>query len=355
MQNLLPDWPSFMETTGPMSLPFNRRRKFWNFCFLLWVTVILIVPAVRAQSNTETPSAVKPNMALFNAIRSGSSDALAKALANGSDANDSMQGYSALMTATLCGTADQMKMLIDHGARVNDTTATGISAIWLALPDMDKMNLLLQHGADLNHKIDGFGLLTKLVAIPGTLHTLQFLMNRGADPLKTSADNSLLYNAAGSGDTALLGFLLGLGLKVNDTTFFGETPLNATLTFRTPLTLKMLVAHGANVNFQNLHEPNLPALIGFTPLMNAAFVNDRESLLYLLDHGADPNRRSKNGSTALILLQQSECLDPELTQALILHGAHVQDTTPDGLDALYYAKEKGNTATVILLKKYVQK
>ena len=219
---------------------------------------------------------------------------------------------------------------------------------------MDKMTLLLNHGADLNHKIDGYGMLTKLVAIPGTLNILQFLMSKGADPRTNCPDNLLLYNAAGSGDTVLLGFLLGLGLHVNDTTFFGEVPLNATL-FRTASTLKMLVAHGANVNFQNLHEPNLPALIGFTPLMNAALSNDKASFLFLLDHGADPNLRFKNGSTALILLQQSESEDPEMTMALILHGARVSDKTPDGKDALFYAREKGNTATVALLKKYSEK
>ncbi|MEJ0082521.1 MAG: hypothetical protein WDM78_16560 [Puia sp.] len=41
--------------------------------------------------------------------------------------------------------------------------------------------------------------------------------------------------------------------------------------------MKMLVEHGADINFQNLHEQNLPASIGFTPLMNAALGNDRES------------------------------------------------------------------------------
>lgn len=337
-----------------MSDPSTHHRSFWQLYFLLGLAVLQICPAVHAQSNT-AHSAITPNKALFEAIRSGNSDALARALASGSDANDSLQGYTALMTAVLCGTTGQMKILIEHGARVNDTTSTGISALWLALPDMEKMNLLLQHGANLNHKIDGFGMLTKLAGMPGTLPAFQYLISRGANPLTSCPDNSLLYNAAGSGDTALLGFLLGLGLKVNDTTFFGEEPLNATLTFRTPSTLKMLIAHGADVNFQNLHEKNLPALIGLTPLMNAAIANDRESLLYLLDHGADPNLRSKNGSTALILLQQSECLDPELTQVLILHGARVQDTTPDGSNALYYAKAKGNTATVVLLKKYSQK
>jgi ankyrin repeat protein len=310
---------------------------------LLLVISQLISFSVPAQTN------------LFDAIRSGSSDELNKALTNGANANDSLMGYSALMLAALDGTAEQMSILIGHGANVNYQNADSITALWLALPEMDKMTVLLNHGADVNHKIRGYGILIKLAMIPGTTNVFQFLMEKGADPLHSCPDNLLLYTAAGTGDTTLLGFLLRLGLIVNDTTSFGEVPINSALSFRTPATLKMLVEHGANVNFQNLQELNLPALKGFTPLMNAAIANDRESFLFLLEHGADPNMRSKNGVTALILLQQSDSDDPEMTLALIKHGARVGDKEPDGYDALYFAKQKGNTPTVALLQKYLQK
>jgi ankyrin repeat protein len=292
---------------------------------------------------------------LFDAIRSGSSDEVNKALTNGATANDSLTGYSALMFATLDGTVEQMSILIRHGANVNYQNADSISALWLALPDMDKISLLLNHGADINHKIDGYGILTKLAMIPGTINVFQFMIARGADPLHSGPDNLLLYNAAATGDTTLLGFLLRLGLKVNDTTSFGEVPVNGALQFRSPAALKMLVEHGANVNFQNLHELSFPAAIGLTPLMNAALFNDKESFLILLDHGADPNMRNKNGVTALILLQQSDTDDPEMTLALIKHGAKPEYKEPDGSDALFFAKQKGNTPTVALLQKYLQK
>jgi ankyrin repeat protein len=310
---------------------------------LLLAISLFMYSGISAQSN------------LFDAIRSGSSDAVNKALTNGANANDSITGYSALMFATLDGTAEQMSLLISHGANVNYQNADSITALWLALPYVDKMTVLLDHGADVNHKIGGYGILTKLAMTPGTTDAFKFLMEKGADPLHSSHDNLLLYIAAGSGDTSLLGFLLRMGLKVNDTTSFGEVPLNGALAFRTSATVKMLVDHGANVNFRNLHEQSLPATIGFTPLMNAAIANDRESFLYLLDHGADPNLRSKSGVTALILLQQSDCNDPDMTLALIKHGAVVADKEPDGLDALYFAKQKGNTPTVAILQKYQQK
>jgi ankyrin repeat protein len=318
----------------------------WMLCQILFI-----------KSFAQQPSGIKNSKttALFDAIRSGSSEELNKALANGADANDSLSGYSALMFAALDGSADQMSVLISHGANVNYQNADSITALWLSVPDMDKIKLLLDHGADIHHTIEGYGILVKLSMIPGTIQIFQFLVERGANPLHSSSDNLLLYNAAASGDTTLLGFLLRLGLKPNDTTSFGEVPINAALGFRTPATLKMLVEHGANVNYQNMHELSLPAVKGFTPLMNAAIANDRESFLFLLDHGADPNMRSKNGVTALILLQQSDSDDPEMTAALIKHGARVEDKQPDGSDALYFAKQKGNTPTVALLQKYLQK
>ena len=320
------------------------QRKAGEIMFIRNCLLILFI-SFRADAQTN----------LFDAIRSGSSGELSKALKNGANANDSLKGYSALMYAAVDGTTEQMSVLISYGANVNYQNADSLTALWLALPDLDKVTLLLNHGADIHHKIDGYGILTRLAMIPGTITQFQFIIARGEDPLHSGPDNFLLYNAAATGDTILLGFLLHLGLRVNDTTSFGEVPITGALQFRSPATVKMLVEHGANVNFQNLHEHTLPAVVGFTPLMNAAIANDRLSFLFLLDHGADPNMRSRTGVTALILLQQSDADDPEMTLALIKHGARVEEKEPDGLDALYFAKQKGNTPTVALLQKYLQK
>jgi ankyrin repeat protein len=98
----------------------------------------------------------------------------------------------------------------------------------------------------------------------------------------------------------------------------------------------------------------LDAFKGFTPLMFAAVANDKPSILYLLEHGADPNARNKQGYTPLMLFEQSDTDDPDMTLAFIKHGAIVSQEAPDGTDALYYAKQKGNTTTVALLEKYAK-
>ena len=46
---------------------------------------------------------------------------------------------------------------------------------------------------------------------------------------------------------------------------------------------------------------------------------------------------------------------PEMTLELIKHGAIVTEKTQDGTDALYYAKEKGKTPSVLILEKYTNK
>ncbi len=293
--------------------------------------------------------------ALFLAIRSGSSERLQQQLANGSNVNDSLDGYSALMAATLSGTSNQMKILIEHGASVNYQSTDGTTALWLAVPDWDKTKLLLDSGADVNHKIDGYGILVKLAAIPGSLKLFHLLISKGADLRQSAPDNYLVYNAAMSGDTSILGFLLRSGFNVNDSVSSGDYPINNALAFRTFPTLKMLVDNGANVNVHPWIPQGLDAFKGFTPLMFAAVAHDKLSFMYLIDHGADVNAKDKHGETPLILLQQSETDDPEMTLALLKHGARASDKAIDGTDALYYAEEKGNTSSVAILEKYVTK
>lgn len=321
----------------------TTKKKIIHVSFSI-IIVLLLSCGLMAQQNNA-------NKELFGAIRSGRGDLLQKQIANGANVNDSLDDYSALMAATLYGTPEQMKILIDHGANVNFAAQDGVTALWLAIPDIEKTTLLLNHGADVQHPVRGYGILVKLALLPGTIQLMNLLIDHGADVQKSAPDNTLLYNAASSGDTALLGLLIRKGLGVNDTLSYGDYPINAALFYRSFSTLKMLVDNGANVNIRPVRF-QLDAFNGFTPLMFAAIANDKKSFYYLLDHGADPNIKNNRGYTALMLLQQSEEDDPAMTQALIDHGAKTSMQTPAGNDALYFAMKKGNTQSVGILKKY---
>jgi uncharacterized protein len=320
---------------------------------LIMLTILSFISfrlSAQAQNQTSNPKAIE----LFDVIRSGNASKLEQLLANGTSANDSLSGYTALMAATLNGSVEQMKILIDHGANINYQTKRGVTALWLAVPDWDKTILLLEHGADVQHKVEGYGILVKLATIPGSIKIFRLLIDKGADPMKSSADNLLLYNAGSGGDTAIIGLLLSAGLNPNDSVFFGDYPINAALNYRNAGAVKMFVENGANVNVQPT-TPTMEWFSGFTPLIFAALSNDKQSFYYLLAHGSNVNLKTKKGYTALMLLQQSEYDDPEMTLALIKHGATISEKANDGTDALYYAKRKGNSQSVELLKKYADK
>ena len=330
----------------------HRSIEQMNIRLVMSMVLFILSCDISAQSTSQYNS---KTTTLFQSIRSGSTEQLQQQLSNGANRNDTLNSYSALMAATLNGSVEQMKMLIDHGANVNYQSGDSTTALWLAVPDRDKTKLLLDHGADPNDTIDGYGVLVKMAGIPGTLDLFHLLIDKGADLKKMTSDNYLLYNAASSGDTAILGFIIRSGFNVNDSVSFGDYPINNAEAFRSFATLKMLVDNGANVNVRQWVPFGLDAFKGFTPLMFAAVGHDKPSFFYLLEHGADPNARSWQGRTPLMLLEQSETEDPEMTLALIKHGAKVSDVANDGTNALYYAKQKGNTPSVALLEKYANK
>lgn len=300
-----------------------------------------------------TASSDSLNREIFQVIRSGNTDRLESLLQQGANANARSGGYSALMTAALNGNANQMGILINHGALVNDPDKDGFTALWFSVPDYGKVQLLLSHGADpgLRSK-EGFTVLAKLANYSGTLNLFQLLLDNGADLLHSGPDNSLMYNAASSCDTSLVGFLIRRGLSVNDTISVGDYPINSALNYRCFTIVKMLVDHGAKINIAPMNFP-LDPINGITPLMFAAVSDDSLSFFYLLDHGADPNARDKKGYTALMFVQQAEHEEPAMTKALLERGVDPLAKAYDETDALSIAMLKGNTQTVALLKKYV--
>lgn len=326
------------------------------FCRKAALKLLLLLTIICLQifSVTAQQSVNPKTTELFQVIRSGNASELEKLLSNGADANDSLNGYTPAMAAALNGTAEQLKILIQHGANINYVSTNELCALWLAAHDWDKLNVLLNNGVNIQQRIRGYSVLVKLAAMQGMAKNMQLLIDKGVDPKKSSNDNALVYNAASSGDTAVLGLVLRSGLSVNDTLITGDYPITAAMFYRVMPVLKMLVENGANVNNTSTSF-GLEAFNGFTPLMFAAVGNDKASFFYLLEHGANPNLKNKNGYTALMLLQQAEEDDPAMTKALLDHGAEPNIKTPAGNDALHFALQKGNTQSVTILKKYSNK
>jgi ankyrin repeat protein len=107
-------------------------------------------------------------------------------------------------------------------------------------------------------------------------------------------DKTPLLLAAEQGQYEIAEYLLAAGADVDATTIkdSGEvTPLRYAIDRRDFLMVKLFVENGADVNKANTH--------GWTPLMTAARVGDREIMAYLIDQGADIRARTADGTTAL--------------------------------------------------------
>ena len=287
---------------------------------------------------------------LFKTIRSGQSQELSKMLDQGADANAVMDGYSALMAATLSGSLDQMKILVAHGAKVNYYGRDSMTALWMAIPYWEKTIFLLDNGADMNQvSKEGLAPFVKIAGYPGTAKLMNEFISRGFDIKKCGGAEFLMFYAVGTNDTAVLGIVLRAGISPKNF----MAPLVGAANYRSYETVKMMVENGADVNEQ-IAGSDLKLLNGITPLMLVVLNQDKESLNYLLDHGADPNKRHWRGYTVLMMLQQSHEDQPEMTKALLDHGADPNAKAIDGTDALYFAMKKGNTESVKIIQKYIQ-
>jgi uncharacterized protein len=103
-----------------------------------------------------------------------------------------------------------------------------------------------------------------------------------------------LLLAAEQGQYEIAEYLLAQGADVDATTIkdTGEvTPLRYAIDRKDFLMVKLFVENGADVNKANAQ--------GWTPLMTAARVGDREIMAYLIDQGADIRARTADGTTAL--------------------------------------------------------
>ena len=260
--------------------------------------------------------------ALFGAIRRGAGADVERLLKAGAGANlVDTDGTSALMAATLFGNAQMLQALIKAGADPNHAGVAGTTALMWAVPDVAKVKVLLDGGANVNAKSESERTALLVAAsYPRTAALLQLLLDRGADlRAQDRAGANALTLAVRSADVEVVRFLADKGLDANALSVgarrvaFGRYDLptveflmskglgSATdilvtaATWQPTATVARWIESGANVNASN------PAQYARTPLLTAVTseAEGAETLKLLLDRGADPNARTTEGESAL--------------------------------------------------------
>jgi len=355
------------------------------------------------------------------AAMNGNAAILRALLDAGADVNTATPGgETVLMTTARTGGAEAVKLLLDRGANVNakDTSRAQTALMWAITENHpDIVKLLVARGAEINaHTIvtkpkgeyvaaraggaSGQGIIRQR-ALPtadggmspllfavrdGNVEMTRLLLELGADINQQSGNHtSPLLIALLNGQVALATELLEKGANPNLADDYHRAPLFAAIELRNfnhekypflysdgrdPLDLiKALLDKGADAN-QRTDTTPVHGLMQFdgswanfdgqTAFIRAALSGDIAVMRLLLQHGADPNIATKEGSTALmaasginwIPLQTYTRSEAEYVDAVTLcleRGAPVNATNSLQLAAIHGAANRGWVSIIQIL------
>ena len=343
------------------------------------------------------PNSANPGgeTALMTASRTGKLDAVKLLVDRGAavNAKESLRGQTALMWAVLENHPEVARYLIAHGADIDAQTNLVIPDGITGVPGETKSADIGAHGPGIYRAravpTPSGGMTALLFAArEGNLEVARILVDAGAGIERASANGTRpLVVAIVNNHIELAMFLVERGADVNATdTFFKRAPLFAAVEMRNldfaqntappvpdvrdPMDLiKMLLARGANPNAQVNTTPirgfmqgnaSWTNFDGQTAFIRAALAGDITLMKLLLQYGADPNRKTFEGSTALmaaagvnwVVGQTYSRSDEEYLEAAKLcleQGADVNAVNGQGFAAIHGAANKAFDAMIKLL------
>lgn len=162
--------------------------------------------------------------------------------------------------------------------------------------NIGKMSVLLtSKKINLEEKIAGYTPLL-FACSRNNFKIAKMLVAAGSDVNVTNDLISPLSRGALAGEAEFVKLLLQKGAKPNLTITTGGSPLDYS---KNIIITKILVEHGADINFKN-------PVDGFTPLMSAISKDDNLSAKYLIAHGADITNINSLGETALSIARKNK-------------------------------------------------
>ena len=302
------------------------------------------------------------------------------------NSKDNVHGQTALMWAVLENHSDVVELLLARDADINahtDVTSTkgeyvparpaaasgvgiirqralptpngGMTPLLFAIRDGNAamMRLLLDRGADIGQSSGNHTTPLLIALLNGQVAIATELLNRGADP-----------NAEDDYHRAAL--FAAIDLRNFNHEKYGDLPTVG----RDPLDLiKALLKKGANPDLKTDTVP-VHGLMQFdaswvnfdgqTPFVRAALSGDIEVMRLLLESGADPNISTTQGSTALMAaaginwipgqtFTRSEADYVEAVKLCLAHDAPVNASNSLGLTAMHGAANRGWESVIQIL------
>jgi len=244
------------------------------------------------------------------------------------------------------GTRDEVRRLLDSGLSANAATKSGgTTALMLAAPDVDKMTLLLDRGADVNARANSrFSALMVAAQYQEGDAAINMLLDRGAQVAAPVAGAPVFnanpfFLASYAGNAKSLKRLLASGGKLDEAMIAigtsRTTPMLGAFKFGDVEVARTLLDLGAPVDFADGN--------GITMLGRAALNNDIEAARMLISRGANVNVVDKLGMTPLLWAANIDFGDTAMIDLLLQSGAKADVRNKDGLTPLELARKFAHT------------
>ena len=240
-------------------------------------------------------------------------------------------------------TVEDLKKWLAQGADKNAELGNAVIA-----NDMERVTYLVENGADAGTRDgDGYTALGNAVRF-GYAPIAKYLIEHKADTNATdlSGWTPLMY-AAWIDDDGLVRLLLAHGAKIDFTKEgSGLTPLAIAAQNGKKKAAAALVDAGADVNIS----------VGrgqYTPLMLAATAGSSDLAEKLVGKGANVNAKNPGGVTALMIAAAGN--RPDIAKMLMKAGADPNAKSEDGRTALTIAEANNSDAVAKMLREAAQK
>ena len=274
---------------------------------------------------------------MFDAIRNGDTVRVQGLLKSGADPNQRHEnGGTILMYATAFSSVECVRVLLEGGAEVNGTGKNGATALMWGTRDSAMVRLLLERGAEVNAKTKNGITALVTAARNGNIDSVKLLLAHGADP--KASENSgaeLLRIAYLSNSPGLRQILRAASADMKESAQLGLMPASL---FAYPERVKDFLDKGGVTG-------------PFSTLGAAAAGGHIEAMRLLLERGADPNQKDKEGRTVLMMAAGAFPPNAAAVGFVLDLGGDIQARDHTGRTALDWALTLGETEISGMLRK----